>query len=142
MEPPLPTLQPDTVSLPPSVVLESNDSSWPIGAQPALTCDFSALTNILPISMSDVLVDHVGGLVDLVGLCQGGWLSLVYAGRFPAKVRKLVMAGAPVDIAAQQSGLSAIAEATPLIMFESLVNFGDGLVRYRPQYRAVLGKRD
>jgi poly(3-hydroxybutyrate) depolymerase len=76
----------------------------------------------------NVLVDHVGGLVDLVGLCQGGWLSLVYAGRFPAKVRKLVMAGAPVDIAAQQSGLSAIAEATPLVMFESLVNFGDGRV--------------
>src|SRR6202171_2165850 len=76
----------------------------------------------------NVLVDRIGGLVDLIGLCQGGWLSLVYAGRFPAKVRKLVMAGAPVDIAAQQSGLSAIAEATPLIMFESLVNFGDGLV--------------
>jgi poly(3-hydroxyalkanoate) synthetase len=38
------------------------------------------------------------------------------------------MAGAPVDIAAQQSGLSALAEATPLIVFESLVNFGDGLV--------------
>ena len=76
----------------------------------------------------NVLVDHVGGLVDLVGLCQGGWLSLVYAARFPAKVRKLVMAGAPIDIVAQQSGLSAIAEATPLVMFESLVNFGDGLV--------------
>jgi pimeloyl-ACP methyl ester carboxylesterase len=44
----------------------------------------------------NVLIDHVGGLVDLIGLCQGGWLSLVYAGRFPAKVRKLVMAGAPV----------------------------------------------
>ena len=51
----------------------------------------------------NVLVDHVGGLVDLIGLCQGGWLSLVYAGRFPAKVRKLVMAGAPVDIAARHS---------------------------------------
>jgi poly(3-hydroxybutyrate) depolymerase len=25
----------------------------------------------------NVLVDHLGGLVDLVGLCQGGWLSLV-----------------------------------------------------------------
>ena len=62
----------------------------------------------------NVLVDHVGGLVDLVGLCQGGWLSLVYAARFPHKVRKLVMAGAPVDIAARRSGLSAIAEATPL----------------------------
>src|SRR5712664_3787718 len=76
----------------------------------------------------NVLVDHLGGLVDLVGLCQGGWLSLVYAGRFPAKVRKLVMVGAPVDIAARQSRLSAMAEATPLIMFQSLVNFGDGRV--------------
>src|SRR3954452_21773019 len=76
----------------------------------------------------NVLVDHVGGLVDLVGLCQGGWLSLVYAGRFPAKVRKLVMAGAPVDIAARQSALSALAEATPLIVFENLVKSGDGLV--------------
>ncbi len=74
----------------------------------------------------NVLVDCVGGQVDLIGLCQGGWLSLVYAGRFPGKVRKLVMAGAPVDIAARQSGLSAIAEATPLVMFQSLVNLGNG----------------
>jgi len=76
----------------------------------------------------NVLVDRVGGLVDLIGLCQGGWLSLVYAGRFPAKVRKLIMAGAPVDIAARQSRLSAKAEATPLIMFQSLVNLGNGRV--------------
>ena len=76
----------------------------------------------------NVLVDHVGGLVDLIGLCQGGWLSLLYAARFPAKVRKLVMAGAPVDIAARQSELSAIAEATPLTMFQSLVASGDGRV--------------
>jgi poly(3-hydroxyalkanoate) synthetase len=76
----------------------------------------------------NVLVDCVGGLVDLIGLCQGGWLSLLYAGRFPAKVRKLVMAGAPIDIAARQSRLSAIAEVTPLIMFQSLVNLGNGRV--------------
>jgi poly(3-hydroxyalkanoate) synthetase len=76
----------------------------------------------------NVLVDHVGGRVDLVGLCQGGWLSLIYAARFPAKVRKLVMAGAPVDLAAQQSCLSAVAEATPLSLFQGLVNAGDGLV--------------
>ena len=76
----------------------------------------------------NVLVDCVGGLVDLIGLCQGGWLALAYAGRFPAKVRKLVMAGAPVDIAARQSRLSAIAEATPLIMFQSLVHLGNGRV--------------
>ena len=74
----------------------------------------------------NVLVDHVGSPVDLVGLCQGGWLSLLYAGRFPAKVRKLVMVGAPVDIAARRSGLSAIAEATPLTVFQRLVASGDG----------------
>lgn len=76
----------------------------------------------------NVLVDYLGGRVDLVGLCQGGWLSLVYAARFPAKVRKLVMAGAPIDLAAQQSSLSAVAEATPLTVFQSMVNSGDGLV--------------
>jgi poly(3-hydroxyalkanoate) synthetase len=76
----------------------------------------------------NVLVDHLGGLVDLIGLCQGGWLSLLYAARFPAKVRKLVMAGAPVDTAARQSGLSAVAAATPLSMFQSLVDLGDGRV--------------
>src|SRR5712675_2088496 len=76
----------------------------------------------------NVLVDHLGGLVDLIGLCQGGWLSLVYAGRVPAKVRKLVMAGAPVDIAVRQSRLSAKAEARPLIMFQSLVDLGGGRV--------------
>jgi poly(3-hydroxybutyrate) depolymerase len=74
----------------------------------------------------NVIVDQIGGVVDLVGLCQGGWLSLVYAARFPGKVRKLVMAGAPVDIAAGRSALSAIAEATPPAVFQSLVDLGDG----------------
>jgi len=76
----------------------------------------------------NVLVDHLGGRVDLIGLCQGGWLSLVYAARFPAKVRKLAMAGAPIDIAAGQSELSAMAAATPLAMFQSLVDSGNGRV--------------
>jgi poly(3-hydroxybutyrate) depolymerase len=76
----------------------------------------------------NILVDHVGGLVDLIGLCQGGWLSLLYAARFPAKVHKLVMAGSPVDIAARASGLSVVAAATPLSMFQSLVDLGGGRV--------------
>ena len=76
----------------------------------------------------NVLVDQLGGHVDLVGLCQGGWLSLLYAARFPAKVRKLVLAGAPIDIAAAPSGLSAITDATPLSLFQELVTLGDGRV--------------
>ena len=76
----------------------------------------------------NVLVDRLGGLVDLIGLCQGGWLSLLYAARFPGKVGKLVLAGAPVDIAAGQSALSALAGASPSALFHELVKLGDGRV--------------
>jgi MFS family permease len=30
----------------------------------------------------NVAVDHVGGKVDLIGICQGGWMGLLYAARF------------------------------------------------------------
>jgi len=76
----------------------------------------------------NVLVDELGGIVDLIGLCQGGWLSLLYAARFPTKVRKLVLAGAPIDISAGQSALSALADASPLALFHELVKLGDGRV--------------
>jgi poly(3-hydroxyalkanoate) synthetase len=76
----------------------------------------------------NVLVDQLGGVVDLIGLCQGGWMSLVYAARFPAKVRKLVLAGAPVDIDAEPSGLTALVDASPLAFFHELVKLGDGRV--------------
>jgi pimeloyl-ACP methyl ester carboxylesterase len=33
-----------------------------------------------------VLIDELGGKVDLIGLCQGGWMALIYAARFPEKV--------------------------------------------------------
>ena len=44
----------------------------------------------------NVAVDELGGRANLVGVCQGGWMVLVYAARYPSKVRGLVLAGAPV----------------------------------------------
>jgi len=76
----------------------------------------------------NVLVDEIGAPVDLIGLCQGGWMALVYAARFPAKVRKLVLAGAPVDITAAPSALSDLAVTTPLPVFHELLRIGDGIV--------------
>lgn len=73
-------------------------------------------------------VDDLGGRVRLVGLCQGGWMALVYAARFPAKVERIVVAGAPVDTAAAPSALAASARATPLGIFEGLVDAGGGRV--------------
>jgi poly(3-hydroxyalkanoate) synthetase len=76
----------------------------------------------------NILVDQLGGKVDLVGLCQGGWLALTYAARLPAKVRKLVLAGAPIDIAAGRSAISELARSTPASTFKELVGIGDGRV--------------
>ena len=42
----------------------------------------------------NVMVDEIGGLCDFIGLCQGGWLSLIYAARFPDKAGRLVLAAA------------------------------------------------
>jgi len=76
----------------------------------------------------NVLVDQIGGPLNLVGLCQGGWMALVYAARFPQKIRKLVLAGAPVDIEAAPSALSALADTSPFEVFRELVRLGDGIV--------------
>jgi poly(3-hydroxyalkanoate) synthetase len=76
----------------------------------------------------NVLVDEIGGPVDLIGLCQGGWMALLYAARFPDKVRKLVLAAAPIDTKAAPSALSALAETSSLAIFRELVRLGDGLV--------------
>lgn len=75
----------------------------------------------------NVAIDEIGAPVDLVGLCQGGWLSLVYAARFHGKVRRLVLAGAPVDISTP-SELSKMVAALPQQAFEQMVQQGDGLV--------------
>jgi poly(3-hydroxybutyrate) depolymerase len=80
------------------------------------------------LSMLNLLVDELGGAVQLVGLCQGGWLALIYAARFPAKVRKLALAGAPIDIEAGKSKLSEMARDTPMQFFNDLVQAGHGRV--------------
>jgi poly(3-hydroxyalkanoate) synthetase len=77
----------------------------------------------------NVVVDELGGCVNLVGLCQGGWMGLIYAARYPSKIHRLVLAGAPVDINAGESELSRIAHTVPTFVFKQLVELGDGRVR-------------
>ena len=54
----------------------------------------------------NVAVDDLGGRASLVGLCQGGWLAAAYAARFPRKVARLVLAGAPIDTGAAESRIT------------------------------------
>jgi poly(3-hydroxyalkanoate) synthetase len=55
-------------------------------------------------------------------------MALAYAARFPTKVRKLVLAGAPIDIAAGNSKLSDLARNTPMAIFKELVDLGGGRI--------------
>ncbi|WP_225120899.1 alpha/beta fold hydrolase [Bradyrhizobium sp. BRP22] len=75
----------------------------------------------------NVAVDEIGAPIDLIGLCQGGWLSLIYAARFPHKVRRLVLAGAPVDVSVP-SELSRMVAGVPKEAFDELVRQGEGIV--------------
>ncbi|MGO9173346.1 MAG: alpha/beta fold hydrolase [Rhodomicrobium sp.] len=76
-----------------------------------------------------VAIDDLGGRVNLVGLCQGGWLSAMIAARFPDKVNSLVLAGAPIDTDAGGGPVKTMAHESPLSFYEELVEMGGGLMR-------------
>jgi polyhydroxyalkanoate depolymerase len=76
-----------------------------------------------------VVIDDLGGRVNLVGLCQGGWVSAMLAARFPDKVNALVLAGAPIDTDAGQGPIRKMVHASPVSFYEELVALGQGLMR-------------
>jgi polyhydroxyalkanoate depolymerase len=76
-----------------------------------------------------VAIDDLGGRVNLVGLCQGGWVAAMIAARFPDKVNSLVLAGAPIDTDAGDGPIKRMAHASPDSFYEELVTLGGGLMR-------------
>ncbi len=76
-----------------------------------------------------VAIDDLGGRVNLVGLCQGGWVSAMIAARFPDKVNSLVLAGAPIDTDAGDGPIKRMAKASPISFYQELVELGGGLMR-------------
>lgn len=80
----------------------------------------------------NVCVDDLAGAgvrVNLIGLCQGGWMSAMYAARFPGKVASLVLAGAPIDTDAGDGPVKRMAHACPTSFYKELVAMGGGLMR-------------
>ena len=78
------------------------------------------------LSDLDRAVDALGGRVALVGLCQGGWLSAMYACLFPEKVLALVLAGSPIDTDAGNGPIKRMAHELPLSFYEEMVAAGGG----------------
>jgi poly(3-hydroxybutyrate) depolymerase len=79
----------------------------------------------------NVCIDDLGARVNLVGLCQGGWMSAMYAARYPEKVSTLVLAGSPIDTQAGDGPLKQIVNEMPSGFYEELVQIGGGLMRGR-----------
>ncbi|WP_296707400.1 alpha/beta fold hydrolase [Rhodoblastus sp.] len=77
----------------------------------------------------NVCIDELGGRVNLVGLCQGGWMSAMYAARFPEKVVSLVLAGSPIDTDAGDGPIKQMVHSYPATFYEDLVSLGGGLMR-------------
>ncbi|MWD26148.1 alpha/beta fold hydrolase [Aquicoccus sp. SCR17] len=74
----------------------------------------------------NVAIDDLGGRAHLVGLCQGGWMSAMYACRFPGKVASLVLAGAPIDTDAGHGPIRQLAHRMPMAAYEDMVATGKG----------------
>ena len=77
----------------------------------------------------NVVVDDLRTPVHLVGLCKGGWMSAMYASRFPGKVRSLVLAGAPIDTDAGNGPIKQMARLLPMSAYSNLVAAGGGRMR-------------
>ena len=76
-----------------------------------------------------IAISDVGKKVNLIGLCQGGWLASMYAARFPDFVASLVLAGAPIDTQAGDGIIKKYANTLPFSFYEELVTTGNGLLK-------------
>jgi poly(3-hydroxyalkanoate) synthetase len=74
-------------------------------------------------------IDEAGGRVRLVGLCQGGWLALMLAARFPHKIERLALVGSPVDMDAEESPSVSRARTTAPEAVQGLVAMSGGVMR-------------
>ena len=82
------------------------------------------------IAILDDAVAQLGGRVNLVGDCQGGWLAVIYAALRPDAVVSLAVAGAPIDFQAGQSAIQewvrSLSGRGELDFYQYLVKLGNG----------------
>jgi poly(3-hydroxyalkanoate) synthetase len=78
-------------------------------------------------------VDHLGGRVNLIGDCQGGWLATIYAALHSEQVNTLTIAGAPIDFHCGEpvihAAVRSFAPGGNLGFYRALVRSGGGVLR-------------
>ena len=82
------------------------------------------------VAVVDRAVEHCGGKVNLIGDCQGGWLSTIYAAIHPEKIHTLTLAGAPIDFHAGETPIGAssrvLSERYGQLPYKAMVAAGRG----------------
>jgi poly(3-hydroxybutyrate) depolymerase len=77
-------------------------------------------------------IELLGGRVNLVGDCQGGWLAVIYAALYPHTVNTLAIAGAPVDFHAGEplihDWMRVLSPERDLAFYRRLVAANDGVL--------------
>jgi poly(3-hydroxybutyrate) depolymerase len=85
------------------------------------------------LQLIDQSIDRLGGTVNLVGDCQGGWLATIYAALKPERVNTLTIAGAPIDFHAGDpaivAALTSLAPDGNLDFYRGLVSAGNGTLQ-------------
>jgi poly(3-hydroxybutyrate) depolymerase len=87
------------------------------------------------LDVIDCAIDHCGGVVNLIGDCQGGWLATLYAALHPERVNTLTLAGAPIDFHAGEpivhEMLRHMAPGGDLRFYEAIVAADGGVLKGR-----------
>lgn len=75
-------------------------------------------------------IEVLGGRVNLIGDCQGGWLAAIYAALHPDTVHSLSVGGAPIDFHAGDSAIrdwmGVTSVAGPMTPYRAMVAMGRG----------------
>ncbi|WP_236862904.1 alpha/beta fold hydrolase [Brevibacterium daeguense] len=74
----------------------------------------------------------LGGKVNLVGDCQGGWTATIFTALYPERVNTLAIAGAPIDFHAGEplirDWVDAIAPGGDMTIYRSVVEANNGVL--------------
>jgi poly(3-hydroxyalkanoate) synthetase len=77
-------------------------------------------------------VGLLGGRVNLIGDCQGGWLATIYAALHPEQINTLTIAGAPIDFHSGEpvihAAVQCFAPGGDLAFYRGLVESGGGML--------------
>lgn len=83
-------------------------------------------------AIMDEVVERLGGRVNLVGDCQGGWFGAIYAALHPESVNSLTIGAAPIDYLAGKSAIHQwdrfmATSQDPMRAFRMLVDTNGGV---------------